>query len=207
MNTRHLVHRARRLFVCLALAMVPVLALSGCSLFGPKPEEVVKETLSADLDSLKTASEDQVKELFGDDVVSEMQTYGIDPKDFYDSLVKHFSYDNLQVKVDGDKATATLATTNVDVQKVATQWENDVLDYMYSSQASDDYDKLGEDGMMKKVMQSLVDSLAADDAPLKTADVSIDLEKGSDGSWTTTDDAQVAKAIFAGDDLQNDLNM
>lgn len=122
MRNDRLVSKARKLFVYLALAAMPVLALSGCTLFGPKPEDVVKDTLTADLDSLKTASEEDVKELFGDDMVSEMETYGIDPKDFYDSLVKHFSYDNVQVKVDGDKATATLTTTNVDINAVATQW-------------------------------------------------------------------------------------
>lgn len=217
MSNVHLVSKVRRLFVSLAVAVVPVLALAGCSpsslgplgaLFGPKPEEAAQEALKADLDSLKTADEQTIKDLFGEDVVSEMETYGIDPKEFYDSLVKHFSYDNMSATAkDDSNVTVKLTTTNVDIQAVATQWQNDVLEYMNSSQAMEDYATLGEDGLMKKMMGSLVDALAADDAPTKSADVTIDMKKGSDGTWAPSDESQVSNAIFAGADLDSDLAM
>ena len=175
-----------------------MLGLTACG--GPSDEELIKQTLTADLDAIKTVDEDTVKSMMGDSAVSEMETYGIDAFAFYTNCVKQFSYDNVDVTVDGDSATATLDVTNVDIEKVMTSWANDVSAYVTSQEAIDDYNNLGENGMMQKMLQQLTDALGASDAPTKTSSMSIDFTKGDDG-WDLSDASQLSNLVFVGADL------
>lgn len=163
MRYTNIARRALALVCTAALAAIPALGLSACG--GPSDEELIKQTLTADLDAIKTVDEDTVKSMMGDSAVSEMETYGIDAFAFYTNCVKQFSYDNVDVTVDGDSATATLDVTNVDIEKVLTSWANDVSAYVTSQEAIDDYNNLGENGMMQKMLQQLTDALGASDAP------------------------------------------
>lgn len=198
MRYTNIARRALALVCTAALAAIPALGLSACG--GPSDEELIKQTLTADLDAIKTVDEDTVKSMMGDSAVSEMETYGIDAFAFYTSCVKQFSYDNVDVTVDGDSATATLDVTNVDIEKVMTSWANDVSAYVTSQEAIDDYNNLGENGMMQKMLQQLTDALGASDAPTKTSSMSIDFTKGDDG-WDLSDASQLSSLVFVGADL------
>ncbi len=200
MEYKSIARRALALVCTVALAAVPALGLTACG--GPSDEELIKQTLTADLDAVKTVDEDTVKSMMGDSLVSEMKGYGIDAYEFYSNCVKAFSYDNLAVKVDGDTATATVDVTNVDVEKVMAAWMNDVSAYITSQEAIDDYNNLGENGMMQKLLQNLTDALGADDAPTRTGTMSIDLKKGDDG-WELSDSSELATLVFAGADLSS----
>lgn len=198
MKYTNVARRALALVCTAALAAIPVLGLTACG--GPSDEELIKQTLTADLDAIKTVDEDTVKSMMGDSAVSEMETYGIDAFAFYTNCVKRFSYDNVDVTVDGDSATATLDVTNVDIEKVLTSWANDVSAYVTSQEAIDDYNNLGENGMMQKMLQQLTDALGASDAPTKTSSMSIDFTKGDDG-WDLSDASQLSNLVFVGADL------
>lgn len=198
MKYTNIARRALALVCTAALAAIPALGLSACG--GPSDEELIKQTLTADLDAIKTVDEDTVKSMMGDSAVSEMETYGIDAFAFYTNCVKRFSYDNVDVTVDGDSATATLDVTNVDIEKVMTSWANDVSAYVTSQEAIDDYNNLGENGMMQKMLQQLTDALGASDAPTKTSSMSIDFTKGDDG-WDLSDASQLSSLVFVGADL------
>ena len=198
MRYTNIARRALALVCTAALAAIPALGLSACG--GPSDEELIKQTLTADLDAIKTVDEDTVKSMMGDSAVSEMETYGIDAFAFYTNCVKQFSYDNVDVTVDGDSATATLDVTNVDIEKVMTSWANDVSAYVTSQEAIDDYNNLGENGMMQKMLQQLTDALGTSDAPTKTSSMSIDFTKGDDG-WDLSDASQLSNLVFVGADL------
>lgn len=198
MKYTNVARRALALVCTAALAAIPALGLTACG--GPSDEELIKQTLTADLDAIKTVDEDTVKSMMGDSAVSEMETYGIDAFTFYTNCVKQFSYDNVDVTVDGDSATATLDVTNVDIEKVMTSWANDVSAYVTSQEAIDDYNNLGENGMMQKMLQQLTDALGASDAPTKTSSMSIDFTKGDDG-WDLSDASQLSSLVFVGADL------
>lgn len=198
MKYTNIARRALALVCTAALAAIPTLGLTACG--GPSDEELIKQTLTADLDAIKTVDEDTVKSMMGDSAVSEMETYGIDAFAFYTNCVKQFSYDNVDVTVDGDSATATLDVTNVDIEKVMTSWANDVSAYVTSQEAIDDYNNLGENGMMQKLLQQLTDALGASDAPTKTSSMSIDFTKGDDG-WDLSDASQLSNLVFVGADL------
>ena len=183
--------------LALAVAVVPVLGLSAC---GPNEEELIKQELAAQFDSLRDADEDLVKEIVGSSTWSEMEGYGIDPIEFYGSLVKHFEYGDVVVKVDGDTAKVTLTTTNVDIKQVMTNWMSEMTDYASSQDAIDDYLSGGEDALYQKMFQGLIDMLTADDAPTATDEVTMDLTKSGD-MWDFADENQVASALFGGADL------
>lgn len=152
MRYTNIARRALALVCTAALAAIPALGLSACG--GPSDEELIKQTLTADLDAIKTVDEDTVKSMMGDSAVSEMETYDIDAFAFYTNCVKQFSYDNVDVTVDGDSATATLDVTNVDIEKVMTSWANDVSAYVTSQEAIDDYNNLGENGRCRRCSSS-----------------------------------------------------
>lgn len=196
MSLASLSRKALGLVFALVLVAVPAFALTGCA----NEEQAIKDFLSARLDSLKNADSDTLKSTVGDDTWNEISKYGIDPAEFYGACYKHLSYKVNGVKVDGEKATADLNITNVDINKVANDWSDDLANYMSTAEGLQDYFTNGEEGIMKEYLPKLVDALGADDAPTKTADVQIDLEK-KDGSWQASDENQVATALFAGADL------
>lgn len=200
MRVQSLAKKAAALVCAIALAAVPVMGLSGCG--GPKDEDVIKQTLTADLDALKSVDEDTVKSAMGDATWNEMQQYGVDPYEFYSDCVKNFSYDNVAVQVDGDTAKATFEVSNIDIEQVMQSWMSDVVTYASSQEALDDYTNLGEDGIAKKMMAMLTDKLAADDAPMTTKSMSLDFEK-SDGTWQPSDASQLQSIVFAGADLSS----
>lgn len=197
MKVQNLARKAAALLSMVALVVVPVIGLAGCG--GPSDEELIKSALTANLDAVKNLDADTVKETMGSSW-DELESYGIDPSEFFQNCIKRFSYDNVSVTVDGDTAKATLDVTNVDVKSVMTTWVSDVTTYMTSQEALDDYNSLGEDGLMQKLLQQLVDALGADDAPTTSATVSIDFEKGDDG-WEVADESQLSSLVFAGADL------
>ena len=147
MKLPNIARKALALACAAAIAALSVLGLVGC---GPSAEELIKQALTADLDAVKNVDEDTVKAALGDETLSEMESYGIDPYEFYTNCVKNFSYDNLSVKVEGDSATVTLDATNVDIEQVMSTWQQDCYTYMLSQEAMDDYTSMGESGMMKK---------------------------------------------------------
>ena len=68
MRYTNIARRALALVCTAALAAIPVLGLSACG--GPSDEELIKQTLTADLDAIKTVDEDTVKSMMGDSAVS-----------------------------------------------------------------------------------------------------------------------------------------
>lgn len=198
MNTNAFIRRAGALAATLALALTSTLGLSACG--GPKPEEVIKQQVKLELDTIKQADADTIKSVLGEDEWNNLSSSGMDVEQFYNGCVKHFSYEDPTVEVDGDNATVTIPVTNVDIAQVFETWTADALNYASSEEAQADYAELGEDGIAAKLFEKLYTALGADDAPIKTADVQIDFTKDSDGSWNPTDSDQLGSLLFAGVD-------
>lgn len=198
MNTNAIIRRAGALAATLALALTSTLGLAACG--GPKPEEVIKQQVKLELDAVKQADADSIKAVLGEDEWDSLSSQGMDVEQFYNACVKHFSYEDPAVAVDGDSATVTVNVTNVDLVQVFEAWTADALNYAGTEEAQNDLATLGEDGIASKLFEKLYAALGADDAPLKTADVQIDFAKDSDGSWNPSDSSQLAMVLFAGVD-------
>ena len=196
MKLRPLARKALTLFATAALATVSVAGLSAC---GESQEDAIKSMLKEQFGQLEQVTDANIEEVFGDDEIAELQKYGIDATELYNACVKRFDYEVEDVSISDDTATVTLSVTNLDFATVAASWTDDMTAYLTSDEAANDYTNLGEDGILAKVMGQFVERLAADDAPTKTASVTLDLEK--DGkTWEFSDEDQVVSAIFAGAD-------
>ncbi|MCI1665052.1 MAG: DUF5105 domain-containing protein [Atopobiaceae bacterium] len=182
----------------LVLALSATLALAGC---GVSDEDASKKVVDSALDDLKATDSTSVESTLGSTLCDQIRAYGIDPADFYSALVNHFSYTDNGSTVDGDSATVSLTVTNVDFQSIYMAWQSDFTNYVSTTEAVDLYSTDGQDGVVKKGLQMLLDDLNADDAPTKTEDVTIDLTKGSDGSWSMSDQSQLTSALLAGNDI------
>lgn len=196
MKLRPLARKALTLFATAALAIVSVAGLSAC---GESQEDAIKSMIKEQFSQLEQVTDANIEEVFGDDEIAELQKYGIDAIELYNACIKRFDYEIEDISVSDDTATATLSVTNLDFATVAASWMDDMTAYLTSEEAVNDYTNLGEDGMIAKVMGQFVERLATDDAPTKTASVTLDLEKNGK-TWEFSDEDQVVSAIFAGAD-------
>lgn len=196
MKLRPLARKALTLFATVVLVIVSVAGLSAC---GESQEDAIKSMIKEQFSQLEQVTDANIEEVFGDDEIAELQKYGIDAIEFYNACIKRFDYEIEDVSVSDDTATATLSVTNLDFATVVASWTDDMSAYLTSEEAVNDYTNLGEDGMIAKVMGQFVERLAGDDAPTKTASVTLDLEKNGK-TWEFSDEDQVVSAIFAGAD-------
>lgn len=196
MKLRPLARKALTLFATAALAIVSVAGLSAC---GESQEDAIKSMIKEKFSQLEQVTDANIEEVYGDDEIAELKKYGIDATELYNACVKRFDYEIEDVSVSDDTATATLSVTNLDFATVAASWTDDMSAYLTSDEAVNDYTNLGEDGMIAKVMGQLVEKIAADDAPTKTASVTLDLKKNGK-TWEFADEDQVVSAFFAGAD-------
>ena len=190
---------ARNSLTLLATAALATVSVAGLSACGESQEDAIKSMIKEQFGQLEQVTDANIEEVFGDDEIAELQKYGIDATELYNACVKRFDYEIEDISVSDDTATVTLSVTNLDFATVAASWTDDMTAYLTSDEAVNDYTNLGEDGMVAKVMGQFVERLAADDAPTKTASVTLDLEKNGK-TWEFADEDQVVSAIFAGAD-------
>lgn len=191
----------------LALALCVIVGISGCSTTVQEdPSTTVKNALSASLDGIKSPDSSEIETIIGSDTYTELQKYGVDPQTFYQSLVSRFSYEIKDVSVDssGNTATVTVSATNIDVQQVFSSWMTEFEAYATSSDGLALIMSGDSDSLVKQAMQMLETDLAKTDNPTKTADVTVTMTKGSDGTWKLDNDDELSNILFVGQNL-NDL--
>lgn len=183
---------------CLVLAVGAQVSLAGCVNEG----RAIQEVLTSELDDLKNVDETQLRDILGDEDFDQLASIGVDTQAFYGGLFKHFSYEVGDISVDGADAQVALTVTNVDLESVLKDWVVSVYAYMFSSEGLAVAMGGDQDAITAKMYGMLTDALEAEDAPTKTADVTIDLVK-KDTKWQIADRQQLASAVFAGADLSN----
>lgn len=191
--------------VCAAISIAACLA--GCSgLGGVAPKDAAKVALTSQLDAVKNADATQVESLIGSDTYTELQNYNVDVQSFYSSLVSRFSYEVKDVSVDssGNSATATISATNIDLNQVFSGWMTEFETYALSSEGLGLLMSGDDTTLTSKGMQMLATDLAKSDNPTTTGDVTVDLTKGSDGTWSLADD-DLSNILFVGQSLK-DMN-
>ena len=193
----------RSVVAVMAAAVLATTAMFGTVACSKDEGPIIQGQVDAALDGLKTVDDSTIEEVMGDSFVSEMSTYGVSATDIYRALVQHFEYKDNGVKVDGDSATVSLTTTNVDVTSVMSSWQEEFTAFAQTDDAITLYTSEGQNGLIKKALDMLVANLSADDAPTVTADVTVDLTKDSDGDWGVKDESQLVTALFAGEDISS----
>ena len=199
MNKRTNVGRLLAGIVSCVLALGLVVGLAGC---GKNDEELIRESVSTTMDLFKNPSEEKLKpwvEESGVDL-SSLDEYGIDFYEFVGHLFAHFDYTINDVKVDGDKATASLTLTNADVTSVIEQATADItgnIDQYTDMLTAED----GQEQFMKVYFDKIYEILDSTDKTV-TTDADLTLTK-KDGQWEVDDSSkeQVVSAMFGGINL------
>lgn len=198
----------------LAAMLSLAFALAGCAAGATGAAQVtdsVDKVVSAQLDALKTPDEATVRSVIPTDAYDELTKYGIDPTAFYNALVSRFGYQikDTAISSDGNSAQVTVSATNVDLNAIATSWASDFTAYVTSSDGMSAILSGDEGSLVSKGTSMLQDKVNASDAPMATADVTIDLARGSDGAWSLKDQNELVSALFAGvsfDDAMSGIN-
>lgn len=166
------------------IAALSMLALCACN-NGPSSEEVIREGLSGELDTIVNKKGDDWDEMISDiEDEADLSQFGIDAEEFVNVLFDGFDYEITSVDVDEEDDTAVAHVT------LTSRSMKDVMDASY--QASEDfmsdpsnYTGLSKDEIYKKVGESMMDAIRG----VKTRDVDVDLEceRDDDGNWTEAD--------------------
>lgn len=103
--------KTKRFVAALAAAMMLTFsagALIGC---GQSDEEVIREALTAELESIKTQDAEFMAEMSAGMDASDFAAYGVDPQEFMAKYLTGFDYSIDSITVDGETATAVVTMT------------------------------------------------------------------------------------------------
>lgn len=114
-----------------ALLVFTLGVMAGCN-SGPSDEEVIRQSLTEELDQIKNMDDEFINAMATDMDVDELATYGIDGVEFMKTYLDGFDYKIGDITVDGNKATAQVTLTcksftayNQAVQQAATELATD----------------------------------------------------------------------------------
>lgn len=92
----------------LALLSCAIIALNGC---GPSDEERITETLTTELETIKSHDDQFISSLVSEDTQQALQNVNIDAKAFCTSLLDGFDYQINSIEVNKDTAQASVTIT------------------------------------------------------------------------------------------------
>lgn len=196
----NLVHRTLPCALVAMMAITCALVLPGCT----DDKAAVQQATDAAFSEVKNADDATIESALSDSgMSSELESYGVSATDFYHAFIKHFSYTINDVTVDGSTATVSVTSTNADFTSIVGSWESDVIAYCATPEGIQLYQDGGENGLMQKAFQMLMDDLNADDAPTTSSETTLHFTKGSDGTWQPSDQSEVESVVLGGSDLSS----
>ena len=124
---------------------------------------------------------------FGDDAtMAKLEDFGVDAGEYHQHLLSHFSYQvgDVSVADDGKTATATVSITNATLSDAITNAASDFEAWMLTDEMQSTLDSGGRAALVSKLFDFLYQRLDADDVACATADATLSLTKGDDGTWS-----------------------
>ena len=107
-----------------AVLALGMFAVAGCS--SSNDEQVIRDGIAKELDVFKNPTKEALQpymDQLDSGQMAQLEAYGIDLVEFLQHALNKFDYEIGDITVDGDKATAALKVTNVDVSAIT----NDVM--------------------------------------------------------------------------------
>lgn len=172
-------------------ALACVLALGGCGLFGPSPEQIVRDGLASDFDMLLD-EESQARQTMVSNLESTgaLSGLGVDTQGFLDALLEGMEYEIASVEVDDEAktATATVELTCKSLTDVATRAQE-----LLNQRAAD----AGETAISPEEtlawMGECLMQAAQEDAP-ESVELELDCSSDDEGTWSADDSVAAAVA-------------
>lgn len=172
-------------------ALTCALALGGCGLFGPSPEQIVRDGLASDFDMLLD-EESQARQTMVSNLESTgaLSGLGVDTQGFLDTLLEGMEYEIASVEVDDEAktATATVELTCKSLTDVATRAQE-----LLNQRAAD----AGETAISPEEtlawMGECLMQAAQEDAP-ESVELELDCSSDDEGTWSADDSVAAAVA-------------
>lgn len=172
-------------------ALACALALGGCGLFGPSPEQIVRDGLASDFDMLLD-EESQARQTMVSNLESTgaLSGLGVDTQGFLDTLLEGMEYEIASVEVDDEAktATATVELTCKSLTDVATRAQE-----LLNQRAAD----AGETAISPEEtlawMGECLMQAAQEDAP-ESVELELDCSSDDEGTWSADDSVAAAVA-------------
>lgn len=172
-------------------ALACALALGGCGLFGPSPEQIVRDGLASDFDMLLD-KESQARQTMVSNLESTgaLSGLGVDTQGFLDALLEGMEYEIASVEVDDEAktATATVELTCKSLTDVATRAQE-----LLNQRAAD----AGETAISPEEtlawMGECLMQAAQEDAP-ESVELELDCSSDDEGTWSADDSVAAAVA-------------
>lgn len=171
-----------------ALLFILTISLTGC---GPKPDESVKGFF----DALKNQDINSANEFVKGNAKENKIEYDDEQEEkLAKAIFKNLDYNITSTTQEGDKATVKVTVTAADLPKIFSKTVSDSLATAIASALSSEDDSDDKE-QEKLIMQNLINSVNAPDAPKTTTDIEISLVKGDNKKWLIEADDELASAI------------
>lgn len=172
-------------------ALACALALGGCGLFGPSPEQIVRDGLASDFDMLLD-KESQARQTMVSNLESTgaLSGLGVDTQGFLDALLEGMEYEIASVEVDDEAktATATVELTCKSLTDVATRAQE-----LLNQRAADAGETaISPEETLAWMGECLVQA-AQEDAP-ESVELELDCSSDDEGTWSADDSVAAAVA-------------
>ena len=183
---------AKRLvaLVFAAVLALGMFAVAGCS--SSNDEQVIRDGIAKELDVFKNPTKEALQpymDQMDSSQMAQLEAYGIDIVEFLQHALGKFDYEIGDITIDGDKATAALTVTNIDVATIT----NDTMTKLQSDPAiaKEVQDIIANGGdqkdAMKVVFSYLYDAL---DAATETTTTDTEITLTKDGNvWNVDQDS------------------
>lgn len=196
--------RVTAVFTMVALAAGLCFTLAACGSSAQSDEELIKTSLANTFDAFKTPTEESLSPYIDDTTKSQLDAMGIDSVEMCEHLFKHFDYTIDNVKVDGDKAVATMTIQNVDMTKVmnevTTEMQTD-MDFLAQVQSVMQSD--GQKAAYALIYEKLYDAIDASQ-DLVSNQAEVNLAK-TNGVWDVDESSmsEFVSMVYGGMDVSS----
>lgn len=131
MQNERIKTRTKRLVavVFAAVLALGLFAVVGCS--SNNDEQVIREGIAKELDVFKNPTAESLAPYMSaidSSTQAQLDSYGVDIVEFLQHALAKFDYEIGDIKVDGNKATAAIKVTNIDVSKIANETMANIQD-------------------------------------------------------------------------------
>lgn len=172
-------------------ALACALALGGCGLFGPSPEQIVRDGLASDFDMLLD-EESQARQTMVSNLESTgaLSGLGVDTQGFLNALLEGMEYEIASVEVDDEAktATATVELTCKSLTDVATRAQE-----LLNQRAADAGEAAISPEETLAWMGECLMQAAQEDAP-ESVELELDCSSDDEGTWSADDSVAAAVA-------------
>lgn len=148
-------------------------------------EELIREAITEELDSIKNLEDETLEEMGVEDLAEQLEPMGVDGEEFMKTYLDGFDYTVGDIKVDGEKATASITLKIKSFNSINTEMQNVSADMLGSA---DELAEMSEDELMVKMGEVIMGIIEKTELK-ETEPIEISYEL-KDKVWTATTESE-----------------